>query len=135
MLCPLCKETLQISDRQGIEIDYCGKCRGVWLDRGELQKLIDLSIAQLSPAQPQPAQVVPQPIPAHAVPPVVPGQPQYQGQYAQHQYTQARPYDAGRYEEKRYDDKRYVDPRYGSEYGYGKPKKRESWFSELFDFD
>ncbi len=42
MLCPLCKEVeLRISDRQGIEIDYCPQCRGVWLDRGELDKLIE----------------------------------------------------------------------------------------------
>ena len=40
MLCPVDNETLLISERQGIEIDYCPKCRGVWLDRGELDKLI-----------------------------------------------------------------------------------------------
>jgi Zn-finger nucleic acid-binding protein len=39
--CPIDEETLVISDRQGIEIDYCPKCRGVWLDRGELDKLIE----------------------------------------------------------------------------------------------
>jgi Zn-finger nucleic acid-binding protein len=38
----VCKETsLVIADRQGIEIDYCPECRGVWLDRGELDKIID----------------------------------------------------------------------------------------------
>jgi Zn-finger nucleic acid-binding protein len=42
MLCPVCKETeLRITDRQSIEIDYCPQCRGVWLDRGELDKLIE----------------------------------------------------------------------------------------------
>ena len=41
MQCPLDQTTLAISERQGIEIDYCPKCRGVWLDRGELDKLID----------------------------------------------------------------------------------------------
>jgi uncharacterized protein len=39
--CPSCKIDLVMSDRQGIEIDYCPKCRGVWLDRGELDKLIE----------------------------------------------------------------------------------------------
>ena len=44
MKCPVCKETsLVIADRQGIEIDYCPQCRGVWLDRGELDKLIERS--------------------------------------------------------------------------------------------
>ncbi len=44
MKCPVCKEPdLVISERQGIEIDYCPSCRGVWLDRGELDKLIEKS--------------------------------------------------------------------------------------------
>lgn len=44
MNCPTCPDvTLVIADRQGIEIDYCPKCRGVWLDRGELDKLIEKS--------------------------------------------------------------------------------------------
>src|ERR1700754_1962714 len=41
MKCPNCNETLVMTDRQGVEIDYCPKCRGVWLDRGELDKLIE----------------------------------------------------------------------------------------------
>ncbi|OAJ33032.1 zf-TFIIB domain-containing protein [Piscirickettsia salmonis] len=47
MLCPLCKTTpLQLSERHQVEIDYCPTCRGVWLDRGELDKIIE----QASPA-------------------------------------------------------------------------------------
>jgi len=45
MLCPICKVTLSISDRQGVEIDFCPQCRGVWLDRGELDKIIERSEA------------------------------------------------------------------------------------------
>ena len=41
MQCPVDGTTLVITDRQGIEIDYCPKCRGIWLDRGELDKLIE----------------------------------------------------------------------------------------------
>lgn len=41
MKCPNDQTTLQMSDRQGIEIDYCPECRGVWLDRGELDKIIE----------------------------------------------------------------------------------------------
>ena len=42
MKCPTCTDTaLVMTDRQGVEIDYCPKCRGVWLDRGELDKLIE----------------------------------------------------------------------------------------------
>lgn len=44
MDCPTCKTTnLVITERQGIEIDYCPRCRGVWLDRGELDKIIERS--------------------------------------------------------------------------------------------
>jgi len=38
--CPICNVALTMADRQGIEIDYCPKCRGVWFDRGELDKII-----------------------------------------------------------------------------------------------
>lgn len=41
MNCPICNVTLVISEKQGIEIDYCPKCRGIWLDRGELDKIIE----------------------------------------------------------------------------------------------
>lgn len=56
MLCPACKtESLAISNRQEIEIDYCPKCRGVWLDRGELDKLIERSLRMMDrpPSQPE----------------------------------------------------------------------------------
>lgn len=43
MKCPNCSETLVMADRNGVEIDYCPKCRGVWLDRGELDKIIERS--------------------------------------------------------------------------------------------
>lgn len=43
MQCPIDKSELKMSDRQGIEIDYCPECRGVWLDRGELDKIIERS--------------------------------------------------------------------------------------------
>ncbi|MBI5258209.1 MAG: zf-TFIIB domain-containing protein [Burkholderiales bacterium] len=61
MQCPVCTDTaLVMSDRQGVEIDYCPKCRGVWLDRGELDKLIERSAtiasapAASAVARPQP---------------------------------------------------------------------------------
>ena len=58
MPCPVCAVPLVMSDRQGVEIDYCPQCRGVWLDRGELDKIIERSRGP-EPA-PQPA---PQPAP------------------------------------------------------------------------
>ena len=44
MKCPNCNVALVMSERQGIEIDYCPNCRGIWLDRGELDKIIEKSI-------------------------------------------------------------------------------------------
>ena len=45
MKCPLDGSELSIADRSGIEIDYCPRCRGVWLDRGELDKMIERASA------------------------------------------------------------------------------------------
>jgi uncharacterized protein len=52
MQCPNDGSTLTMSERSGIEIDYCPQCRGVWLDRGELDKIIERSYAQPAPAPP-----------------------------------------------------------------------------------
>jgi Zn-finger nucleic acid-binding protein len=51
MKCPHCPDaTLVMTDRQGVEIDYCPTCRGIWLDRGELDKLLDKAAAATAPA-------------------------------------------------------------------------------------
>mgnify|MGYP003572595117 CR=1 FL=1 len=49
MMCPVCDVPLSMSDRQGVEIDFCPQCRGVWLDRGELDKIIERSAAEMAP--------------------------------------------------------------------------------------
>jgi uncharacterized protein len=85
MQCPTDGTTLVMSERSGIEIDYCPTCRGVWLDRGELDKIIERSLGQ--PAPP-PAQ------PQHQA------QHQAQPQYQQPQYQQAQ-YQQGHYRKKR----------------------------------
>jgi len=54
MKCPTDNATLVMSERHGIEIDYCPECRGVWLDRGELDKIIDRAGTQPSAPAPQP---------------------------------------------------------------------------------
>ena len=68
LLCPAGRVHLVMRERQGIEIDYCPKCRGVWLDRGELDKIIERN-ADAGPAQtqtyaPQPASQQAQPYPS-----------------------------------------------------------------------
>ena len=63
MKCPVCTTVnLVMTDRQGVEIDYCPDCRGVWLDRGELDKILERSTSQASAHPPQSQQqYAPQP--------------------------------------------------------------------------
>jgi Zn-finger nucleic acid-binding protein len=118
MLCPLCKTDLMMTDRQGVEVDYCPKCRGVWLDRGELDKIIERSAGMDAPQAPQHPQGQPYP-PAQPYP-QAPPQPYAGG-----------PYDP-RYEGRRYRDddddykRRQYDPRY---------RKKKSWLGDILDFD
>ena len=86
MQCPTDGAVLVMTERSGIEIDYCPTCRGVWLDRGELDKILERSLSQPAPQQ-------------YAAPP------------AQHQPSHQQPYQQGS----------------------RKPKRKESWLSELFD--
>ncbi len=51
MKCPSCEQLLVMAERQGVEIDYCPKCRGVWLDKGELDKILEKSAAAESTQQ------------------------------------------------------------------------------------
>lgn len=84
MKCPNCNATLIMADRQGIEIDYCPECRGVWLDRGELDKIIERSAAYTpkpdAGAGPDPYYKDPKQYPDHK------GQKPYQGQHGGHQH-------------------------------------------------
>ena len=76
MKCPADQTTLVMSERNGIEIDYCPECRGVWLDRGELDKIIERAAAPSQPAA------------TVAHPPVQPGYQGYPPEPAQY----GRPY-------------------------------------------
>lgn len=109
MECPVCKNvSLVMSERQGIEIDYCPNCRGVWLDRGELDKIIERSLpGGVAPQAHQPQRV---PDPRHQ---------QHDPRYQQHdpRYQQQGGHGHG----------------FGS-YPQHK-KKKEGFLSDLFDFD
>ena len=52
MLCPVDKTALALSERHGIEIDYCPTCRGIWLDRGELDKILERNASDMMPSSP-----------------------------------------------------------------------------------
>lgn len=112
MQCPSDGTVLVMSERSGIEIDYCPTCRGVWLDRGELDKIIERGSREFSGAAPS----------APTPPPAAPAQPAAPA-YGQQGYQQ--PYDNRGYDN-RGDNRGYGDQ------GYRK-KKKESWLSELFD--
>lgn len=120
MNCPSDGTTLLMSERQGIEIDYCPQCRGVWLDRGELDKILERAQAEAESL-------------SGAATPAAPAQPQAP------QTQPQQPYREQPYREQRYDDRRYADPRYdsrNSSYGdsrYRKKKKPFDFLGEIFD--
>jgi len=103
MKCPNDGAVLTMSERSGVEIDYCPECRGVWLDRGELDKILDRMAAE-TPAAP---------------PPAAPQQ-EYRQDYRQQGYQDSPGYSSGGYGSGKYQ-------------GGRRPKKKEHWLSELFD--
>ncbi len=110
MKCPVDESTLVMSERQGIEIDYCPRCRGVWLDRGELDKIIERAEPQAATPPPAAAPAAPTAAPQPAPPP----------------------------RDWRYDSDEYPAVRPGGHYGdyeghYGRRRKKRGFLGELFD--
>ena len=105
MKCPTDGATLTMSERAGVEIDYCPECRGVWLDRGELDKILDRAAAEAAPAAP-------------VAPPMTPAAPQ--PTYRDEPYRDDRGYRG----------ESYRSDSYGKPY---RKKKKEHWLSEIFD--
>jgi Zn-finger nucleic acid-binding protein len=113
MKCPVCEVPLSISSREGVEIDFCPQCRGVWLDRGELDKVIERASAAMAGV----------------------------GSGGDDDYDDRRRYDdrardRGRDDDdrRRYDDddrRRYDD----DDRRYGKKRKRRGFLEDLFEFD
>lgn len=106
LICPKCQADMRQYERNGVHVDQCTGCRGVFLDRGELEHLVDAELRWASQSAPvaAPPPAPPAPAPTHAQPPP-------QG-YPQQPYPQQG---------------------YGQQ-GYGKPpKKRKSFLEELFD--
>ncbi len=116
MRCPVDNETLVMADRGGVEIDYCPKCRGVWLDRGELDKIIERSLGGPAAAPAPTPQAATQ---HHAAPPSA---PVYQPEPRAPQGYR----DDDRRGYRDYDDDDY-------KYGY-KKKRKDSFLKDIFDF-
>ncbi len=114
MKCPVDGTTLALSSRDGVEIDYCPECRGVWLDRGELDKILDRASSTFTSAQPVPVQ---------------------QHRRDDRPRDDERPrddrYDQPRSDDRYYDDRRHDDRRYDSH----RKRKRKNFLEEIFDFD
>lgn len=111
MQCPVDGETMIMTDRSGVEIDYCPRCRGVWLDRGELDKIIDRSAAvplAAAPIAAAPARGQPAPV-------------------YQQEPRRADPREVARRRDDDDDDDH--DDRHRP-----RTKRRDSFLSELFDF-
>ena len=129
MKCPICTVDLVMADRQGVEIDYCPKCRGVWLDRGEIDKIIERSAALEAKAVPQPAAPsAPQPAPAQA------GFAAPAAGYAAPQPAYAPPPQPG-WGQPQGHWKRDDDDDHYRKHGHYHGKKRKSLLSDLLDFD
>ena len=123
MQCPTDGSVLVMSERSGIEIDYCPTCRGVWLDRGELDKIIERAAREFGAAASAPAAP---PAQARPAPQVAPPQPT-----PQQQGYPANPMDMLRQATGGYDDDRRYDR--GYDQGHYRKKKKDNWLSELFD--
>ena len=105
MTCPKCHGAMRSYERAGVTVDQCTECRGIFLDRGELEHLIDAEARWTQPAQPPAAP--PPPTPQQA-PPVVPVYETYDPHYSSSGYAQPA-------------------------YGYGHKRRRKHFLEELFD--
>jgi uncharacterized protein len=130
MNCPVCNVPLQMTERQGVEIDYCNQCRGVWLDRGELDKIIERAQQPYPPAPPIQAQPprsdygsvgggFPGGVPGGAPP-----------QYGRDEPTRGYDRDYRRDYYDRDDDDDYYRDSQGK-----RKRKKGSFLGDLFDFD
>ncbi len=115
MICPVDRTVLRLAERQGIEIDFCPACRGVWLDRGELDKIIELSATRQYQPAPAPQATTGFPPPAYGYE----SQPQHQ-----RRGDDDDDWDA---------DDRYKNQQPG--YGQHPQRKKKSFLGDIFDFD
>ncbi len=112
MNCPVDNEVLQMSERQGVEVDYCPRCRGVWLDRGELDKIMERAAVELVPGD---------------------DRPDRRERHDSDRYDSDR-YDSDRYDSDRYDSDRYDRDRDDWGRGHQRRHKKKSFLNDIFEF-
>lgn len=113
MRCPVDNETLVMADRNGVEIDYCPKCRGVWLDRGELDKIIERGMGADAPVAARPVAAAP------VSTPVYQPEPRRDDRGRDDRGRDHRGDQHGRYDD---DDSRH------------RKRRKDSFLGDLFDF-
>jgi Zn-finger nucleic acid-binding protein len=106
LICPKCHGVMRNYERSGVTVDQCTECRGIFLDRGELEKLTDAENAHYGGGPQAQAQAQPQPQP-----------PQRQPEYREHRDEYPR-------------EKHYGEHHGGGHYG---KRKKKSFLDELFD--
>ncbi|NIK55678.1 zf-TFIIB domain-containing protein [Kribbella shirazensis] len=103
LICPKCRGAMRTYERSGVTVDQCGECRGIFLDRGELERLVDAEQRFNAPP------------------------PREEKRYEEKRYDNDRRYD----DDRRRDDRHYDDRRYGNQQ-YPR-KKKKSFLEDLFD--
>jgi Zn-finger nucleic acid-binding protein len=127
MTCPKCHGEMRVYERSGVTVDQCTECRGIFLDRGELEKLFEAE-TNWNDRQARPAAAAPPPQPGYAPPPPPSpyGAPVPQGYgqpgYAQPGYAQPQPGYHGHYRQHG-----------GGYHGHTHQKRRKGFLGELFD--
>ncbi len=127
LTCPKCQGAMRSYERSGVTLDQCTECRGIFLDRGELEKLVDAENAYNSAAAPAPAAAYGTPEPGRR-----PEQP-YRDPRDDDRYRDDRGYRDDKYRDEKYRDDRshgYGDPRYGDP---RYRKKKKSFLEDFFD--
>lgn len=113
MNCPVCDAQLRVVNKHGVEVDICPDCKGVWLDRGELDKIMQMV------GEGGPTQSIDRNVPEE--------RPREYREQPREQIDRRGPEPERYREDKRHYDERGIDPR------TGKRKKKESWFGEIFE--
>ena len=127
LTCPKCQGTMRTYERSGITVDQCTECRGIFLDRGELERLVDAETAFHGAAA----------APAASAPPPSYGYPQDNRRDREYRDREYRDRDDKDYRYKDDKDDRYKDRDYDDRHRYGDSyhhkKRKRSLFEELFD--
>jgi Zn-finger nucleic acid-binding protein len=136
LICPKCQGSMRRYERSGIDVDQCAECRGIFLDRGELEKLMDAEAAFNAPAV-----AVPRPAAGPGPEYGSPVDDRYAGDRYRDERGRDDRYRDDRYRDDKYRDDRYrddkyrdKDDRYRSKDGHYDPrKKKRSFLEDLFD--